>query len=341
MTQSPPPPAHEKWRHLARRTRPWLAGTTVVVLAAGAVGQLLRDRNLALALMMYIPLAPMGLWAVALDLFSRGRSIPRIRLGLSLAGAAAAVVGAILMIGTKVREPAPPAATEITLLHWNVMWGGNDPSQWRETAERIVRRKPDLVVLSEAPSDDMIVDALSEIGPGWQVVYITNPPHSDYWYNPFVCSRGPLKLERRVPIRNGAAMSVLAEVRGRTIRLLVVDGRSDPRILRTPMLHDIAAACDEAARKGEPVDVVVGDFNSVSRSIGFDALAKAGDAGYRRAAEYCGGWRATWPAPLPLYDIDHVWVRGGASGPSVLQCELFSGRRTDHRGQFVRLALPQ
>src|SRR5438093_10834477 len=146
MTQSPPPPAHEKWRHLARRTRPWLAGTTVVVLAAGAVGQLLRDRNLALALMMYIPLAPMGLWAVALDIFSRGRSIPGMRLCLSLAGAAAAVVGAILMIGTKVREPAPPAATEITLLHWTVMWGGNAQSLCPEVATLVVRARRDTSV---------------------------------------------------------------------------------------------------------------------------------------------------------------------------------------------------
>jgi endonuclease/exonuclease/phosphatase family metal-dependent hydrolase len=302
---------------------------------------MVRDRNGLLALMMYIPLAPLGLWAVALDLVARGRSVPRVRFGLAVAGVIAAGWGVALMTGGSVPEPAPPGSTEISLLHWNVMWGGDDPSQWRETAEKIVRRNPDLVVLSEAPSDDMVVDALSQSGPRWNAVYITNPPHTPYWYNPFVCSRGPLKIERRVDIQNGAAMSVLAEVKGRTVRLLVVDGKSDPRILRTPMLHDIAAACDEAARRGEPVDVIVGDFNSTGRSIGFDAVAAAGTGagglGYRRAAEYSGGWRATWPFPLPLFDIDHVWVR---RPHAVLGCELFSSRRTDHRGQFVRLALP-
>jgi endonuclease/exonuclease/phosphatase (EEP) superfamily protein YafD len=308
-----------------------------VALLLGAIGQAIRDRNVLLALMMYIPLLPVGLWAIALDLACRGRCVPRLRFGLSVVGLAAALWAISLMRGTRPPDVALPNSTEITLLHWNVMWGGNDPAKWRETAQQIVHRNPDLVVLSEAPADDMVVDALEQAGPGWRAVYITNPPGSGYWYNPFVCSRGPLKLERRVPITNGAAMSVLAEVRGRSLRLLVVDGRSNPFLHRTPMLHDIAAACHEAARRGEPVDVIVGDFNSMGRSVGFDAVAAAGGTGYRRAADYCGGWRATWPAPLPLYDIDHVWVR---NGPSVLSCELFSSRRTDHRGQFVRLALP-
>jgi endonuclease/exonuclease/phosphatase (EEP) superfamily protein YafD len=325
---------------MAARGRAVVAAGALSLMALGAVGQIARDRNVPLALMMYIPLLPVGLCAVAVDLLARGRCVPRVRFGLAIAGAAAAVWGGALMTGGSSPEPAPPGSTEISLLHWNVMWGGHDPSQWRETAAKIVLRNPDLVVLSEAPSDDRVADALSQSGPRWNVVYITNPPKTGYWYNPMVCSRGPLKIERRVDIRNGAAMSVLAGVKGRTVRLLVVDGKSDPRILRTPMLHDIAAACDEAARRDEPIDLVVGDFNSMGRSIGFDALTVAGGGGYRRAAPVSGGWRATWPAPVPLYDIDHVWLRSSLAGPRIVGCELFSSRRTDHRGQFVRLAFP-
>jgi endonuclease/exonuclease/phosphatase family metal-dependent hydrolase len=84
--------------------------------------------------------------------------------------------------------------------------------------------------------------------------------------------------------------------------------------------------------------VVVGDFNAVSASIGFENITAAGP-GYRPAAEYCGGWRGTWPFPLPMYDIDHALVRGEVA---VTASELFSGRGlgTDHRGQFVQIALP-
>jgi endonuclease/exonuclease/phosphatase (EEP) superfamily protein YafD len=324
-------------RSVARRVGMLLTLATSLALLCGTPGQVVRDRNILFALMMYVPLAPVGLWAVALDLVRRGRSIPRLRFGLAMAGFGAAAWGTVLMLGTHAADPAPPTSTEITVLHWNVMWGGDDRRQWSEIAQKIRRLQPDLVVLSEAPPDDMVTESFSYLFEPAHAVYITNPRGSGYWYNPMVCSRGPLKLERRVEISNGAAMSVLAEVRGRTLRLLVVDGRSDPRIVRTPMLHDIAAACDEAARKGEPFDLVVGDFNSVGRSVGFDVVAEAGGAGYRRAAEYSGGWRATWPFPLPVYDIDHVWVR---NGHAVTYCELFSSRRTDHRGQFVRLALP-
>ena len=315
----------------------FLTSATLLALLCGTVGQFVRDRNVVFALMMYVPLVPVGLWSVALDLVRRGRSIRRLRFGLAAIGFGASVWGALLMLGMHTADPVPPASTEITVLHWNVMWGGNDRRQWYEIAREIRLLNPDLVVLSEAPSDDVVVETLSSMLRPVRAVYITNPPGNRYWYNPMVCSPWSLKLEGPVDIRNGAAMSVFAVVRGRGVRLLVVDGKSDPRIGRTPMLHDVAAACDDAAREGDPFDLVVGDFNSVGRSIGFDAVAASGGDGYRRAAEYCHGWRATWPFPLPVYDIDHVWVR---NGHAVLQCELLSSHRTDHRGQFVRLALP-
>jgi endonuclease/exonuclease/phosphatase family metal-dependent hydrolase len=144
-------------------------------------------------------------------------------------------------------------------------------------------------------------------------------------------------MEGQVPVRNGVAMAVAVRVRGRPLRLLVVDGISRVTVPRTPFLEDIAAACDAAAKEGRPFDVVVGDFNATGRSVGFDAVRSAA-GGYKRASDYSGGWRATWPVPLPLYDIDHVLVRSGAA---VTGCDLFSSSTldTDHRGQFVTLTL--
>lgn len=338
MLDSPPPKPSGKVRRFLLHAVAWLGRLTLLGLALGVAGQFIRDRAVPFALMMYVPLVPLGTGAVLLDLAWRGRCLRTGRFVLGGMGLVAAVIGTTSMLGLKPPDPLPAGGrhAQVTLLHWNVMWGG-DPVQWDRMAEQIMRRNPDLVVLSEAPSDDMIVDAFNRAGRGWRAVYITNERGSGYWYNPFVCSRGPLKLERRVPLRNGAGMLVLAEVRGRALRLLVVDGRSNPFLPRTPFLHDIAAACDEAARRGEPVDVIVGDFNAMGKSVGFDAVAASGGSGYRRAAEYSGGWRATWPVPLPLYDIDHAWARNGLS---VLGCELFSGGRTDHRGQIVKLALP-
>jgi hypothetical protein len=42
--------------------------------------------------------------------------------------------------------------------------------------------------------------------------------------------------------------------------------------------------------------------------------------------------------PVPVYDIDHVWVH---SEIRVLSCSLFARLACDHRGQFVRLQFPE
>jgi len=296
-----------------------------------------------LALMMYIPLAPLGAAAVLTDLLRRGRSLgTRIapRFTLSAAGVIALVTGVVPMLGRRRPEPSAPGATGVRLLHWNVQWGGrhSGESDWQRSAKMILSRHPDVVVLSEAPPDEWLSHSLqSDIGE-WRTVQLSNEPGSRYWYRMRVCSPWPVHLEKRVPVRNGAAMAVDVEVKGRPVRLLMVDGMSSISKPRGPFLQDVAMECENAARAGAPYDVVVGDFNSVGRSIGFDAVRSAA-GGYGRASDFCGGWRATWPAPLPIYDIDHVMPRAGVA---VAGCEIFSSHLfdTDHRGQFVTLALP-
>ena len=103
------------------------------------------------------------------------------------------------------------------------------------------------------------------------------------------------------------------------------------------MLHDIADICAVASKsQGSAIDVVVGDFNCVSRSRGFDEIRDAG-AGYALASETTLGWRATWPSWFPIYDIDHILVRRGIR---ILSCDLFSRFASDHRGQIAVLELP-
>ncbi len=72
---------------------------------------------------------------------------------------------------------------------------------------------------------------------------------------------------------------------------------------RLPFLGAIDQICRDAAGAGRSFDVVAGDFNTPSRSIGFDALTAQG---YTLASRAASGWRGTFPAWLPVYDIDHV-----------------------------------
>jgi len=309
-----------------------------VLLAAiiifGLAGQVIRDRSVAMAILMYLPLLPAGLAAVALDLAQLGRSLPRARFALTLMGAVGSTWVVVTMIGAGAVSDGRADDPEVTLLHWNVQWGGGlfrSPQTWAAQRSAILRRNPDLIILSELPPAEWIEQLVDDKGAGAACVGFQHDPRDRHWFRLAVCSRWPIHPEERMALPGGVAMSVTAEVRGRRLRFLVVDGRSNPFQSRLPFLGAIAQACRAAAGSGRPYDAVVGDFNTPSRSIGFDALTAQG---YRLASYSTHGWRATFPSWLPLYDIDHVWLRPGLR---VQSCTLFNGPATDHRGQFVRV----
>ena len=188
-------------------------------------------------------------------------------------------------------------------------------------------------MLNEAPLEPRLDSLEKRLGAAWNSCRVEHDPRSPYWYKLVALSRWPVRKEGMIPVRNGTAVSVTVERPGRPLRLLLVDGQSKVTQLRTPFLLDVSTACEQARREGEPFDLVVGDFNAVSRSLGFDALQTAAD-GFTLASNSSTGWRGTWPMPLPVYDIEHVWVR---SGLAVLSCSLFASRASDHRGQLARL----
>ncbi|OJW17896.1 MAG: hypothetical protein BGO49_30900 [Planctomycetales bacterium 71-10] len=315
-----------------------LAGPTLLALDVAALaGFLVRDRAAWLALLMYLPLAPPGLASAGLDLARRGRGARGPRFALTAIGLAATACSCSEMIGLGPTASAPGGET-IRLLHWNVLWGGrpSTDASWTSIEDDILRRAPDVVILSEAPPDARLDSLTRRLGPDWTSTRLEHAPGSAYWYKLVALSRWPVRDGRPVPIRNGAALDVRIDRPGRPLRILVVDGQSRPTQLRTPMLEDVAAACRRAADEGEPYDALAGDFNAVARSLGFDAIRSAA-GGYEAASRSAAGWRGTWPMPLPIYDIDHVWVR---SPLRVLRCDLFANLACDHRGQLVLLAPP-
>lgn len=339
MAQDDPRAANEsRWRLALRALARIAAFGSVVLIMAGLVGQVLRDRSVTAALLMYIPLPLIGGFAVVLDSLWSGRSLFRPRFGLLVLGMAAVAWSILAMTGSGVVDPPSPGDRVVSVLHWNVQWGGGlfrSPRAWRAQCGAIQGRNPDLIVISEAPAGDWIDRLVADLGPGASFVGMQHDPRSTYWYRLAVCSQWPVRLDRRLSLPGGSGMSVVAKVEGRPIRLLVVDGISLPTRSRLPFLRAIAAACRDAETAGRPFDVILGDFNTPSRSLGFDDLAAIG---YRLAGRASAGWRGTFPSWLPVYDIDHVWlgrrVRLGA-------CTFFNGPYTDHRGQVVHVLLPE
>ncbi len=330
-------------RHTARRqrlealARAAAVGSAVLVVA-GLTGQIIRDRSVPAALLMYIPLPLVGAAAVALDLAVRGRSVPRLRFGAAVLGLVAIAWSAWAMTGRGDVEQPRTGDRDVSVLQWNVQWGGGffgTPDTWAAQRRTIVGMAPDLVVLSEPPPPDWLDRLIADLGPGASHAGVHQGPPNSYWYGMAVCSRWPVRTDDHWKLPGGIAMSVIAEVRGRPIRLLVVDGVSTPTRSRLPFLRAVAANCRTAEAQGRPFDLVLGDFNTPSRSIGFDELEALG---FRLAGRSARGWRGTFPAWLPVYDIDHLWL---AAGNRPASCAFFNGPNTDHRGQFVRILLPR
>src|SRR6185312_4692351 len=70
------------------------------LIVSGSIGQAIRDRSVGSALLMYIPLLPVGVAATVLDAAWKGRSLHRLRFGLTAMGLAAIIWSARSMMGS-------------------------------------------------------------------------------------------------------------------------------------------------------------------------------------------------------------------------------------------------
>jgi endonuclease/exonuclease/phosphatase (EEP) superfamily protein YafD len=313
---------------------------TVLLILLAITGQIVRDRTVELALLMYIPLVPLGLWAILLDLVQIGRSLPRLRFGLSFIGLAILTWGTVSMMGMGGTEIQTEAKTQISILHWNVYWGGKR-GNWHLIRHEIEQRKPDIAIISEPPSKNRLNQLLKTLG--WATIM-----YKETRSNPLaVCSLWPLKFERYLKIKDADAMTVIVTVQGHPLRVLAIDaGRNMSKKLvilsrpllprwRMPMLTDIVKTIETHHAIGQPIDIIAGDFNAISHSLGFDRFADAG-GGYFLASKFSWDWRGTWKSYLPLFDLDHVWIHKRFQG---LRTELFTHPGSDHRGQMVQFQL--
>jgi endonuclease/exonuclease/phosphatase family metal-dependent hydrolase len=332
--EAPCSPRHRLRAALARL----IALGSVTVIIAGLSGQLVRDRSVSMAILMYLPVLPVSVLAAIFDLALRGKALPRVRFGLTILATAGIALSAIPMIGSGAVRAPRSGERGISLLHWNVQWGGGlfrNSQTWTAQRSEILRHKPGIVILSEAPTGAWVDQLVADLGPGATRAHIEHESGNPYWYGLAVCSRWPVLFEEGVALPNGKGMSVTVTTASGPLRILVVDGMSSPFLSRLPFLNAVIAACHAARIAGRPYDLVVGDFNTPSRSLGFDRLI---EEGYTLASRSAAGWRATFPSWLPVYDIDHVWL---GRGLRVGSARFFNGPHTDHRGQIARIVVPE
>ncbi len=314
----------------------FLTITITLLILLASIGHIVRDITVEFGLLMYIPLLPLGLWTILWDLSQMGRSLPRFRFILTLAGLAMVVWGSISMLGMERSEV--DLTNEISILHWNVRWGGTNG--WQSISQDIIQRNPDIAIINETPKKVKLNQLLNQLGEKWSMI-----TYNDKKRNPLaVYSSWPLRLEDYVKIKNTRAMTVIVTLHNQPLRILVIDARRNmstkfaimsikmlPR-WRTPMLADMTKTIADYQTAGKPIDIIAGDFNALSRSLGFEKFNQVA-GGYNLAAKFSNGWRGTWKSYLPLYDLDHVWVHKRFTG---LRTNMFTNLKTDHRGQIVK-----
>ena len=302
---------------------------TIAGVLAGWYSVLVRDRIAALHLMLYIPAIPISLVAIFIDYTKSYRAVkgPRFLLtGLSVGLFLSTIIP---MIGWRSPKALPEGFTQVRFLQWNTMWGGkmwNHALPFLGGEERVKSKvheiKPDLMVFSESCNENVLKEICTELG-GWHYSFLFRLPDYNYIASLAVISPYPIRQGAYRPVPNGVTQEFDVMMPDRTLRILVVDGNSAPR-WRTPFLKAVREVIQKAADNGQPYDIICGDFNSISNSVGFDDFPTAG-SGYNEASRTGYQYRGTFPVAYPNLDIDHVFVE---SKHVVMDCKLFASMAT-------------
>ena len=116
------------------------------------------------------------------------------------------------------------------------------------------------------------------------------------------------------------------QISGRKVFVLMVDFDAIVSLSRKPAFDRLLAILDEC---GDVPLIVMGDFNTPSDSTYFVPLR----ARLRSAFEVAGnGYAQTWPMPLPVLDLDQIWL---SRHFRIARAEHGTSFQSDHRAVFA------
>ena len=129
--------------------------------------------------------------------------------------------------------------------------------------------------------------------------------------------------------RRAYLVTARADVQGRPLELFMVDFPSSPRATRQKFIQNPQLLRPPDVGTGR---ILMGDFNTPRDSTWFAAYQGL----YNNAFDQSGtGWRKTWPAVLPVLDIDHIWTAGNLQSVCTRVPDI---RLSDHRPVIADLA---
>lgn len=112
---------------------------------------------------------------------------------------------------------------------------------------------------------------------------------------------------------------IKATINQMSVYIMVVDIFADPLLnkeIPLGIIHEFS--------KKNPVDVLIGDFNTPYESVFF----KPFKTNFNSFHPYSVGMTYTWPLPVPLIEIDQIWL---AKSYQPLKLQKFCYKNSDHK----------
>lgn len=294
----------------------------VLLCAAGiAVRLLVQDAfGPRLAAFYYatppVVLAGVALFAGLLWLARRQFLVAAITLGLS------ATCG-VWTWSTAWFDNTPLAITDThrRVVFWNAARGARG---WDNVAHTVLHQDADLIALAESGANLPKMNAL------WRQIL-----PDGYRYVVFGSGLTLIAKADITPVASGRLHATygwyehsVLHFDDDPVHVVIVDIKSNPMRARWIPLEALQDVLEPLA--GQPV-IVLGDFNTPTDSIHLASLRQH----YRNAFEIAGqGYAATWPLPLPVLAIDHIWVSNEIAAAA---CEMRSTTVSDHRMVIAEL----
>ncbi len=329
--------------HPAPRKSPlhcWLArawrGCTIGLWVVAAIDVTLRDRVPGLAAVYYatppivlgvLLLLMAGLgggWppSAVLRFATMKTSRPRAAILLVTAMLGCAFVGVWLFESFRWAPARKTPPDVLKVVFWNV--GRGQFANWDRIAEQLNRFDADVLALAEATDDEV---QTREFWKSRLPGYLPLPLHGGM----VLLVKGKATQQAAGQLaKAGRFRRVAVEVREAHFDMILADLISDPLSPRGPPLGKLFEILQ--AQEATPT-LVVGDFNTPPTSVCFDGWRPD----WSRAWDLAGsGYQATWPQPLPVLTLDHVW---GNRGLTFHRCVCGWSSCSDHRPVIVELTV--
>jgi endonuclease/exonuclease/phosphatase (EEP) superfamily protein YafD len=277
----------------------------VLLAAALALHVTVRDRYPLVATFFYA--TPLPLIIAGAAIFALAALLTR-RMQWFTAFSMLAIVAAYLWISAWPRHEQKNG--ELRVITWNAR-----RSHSAASAAFLRSLDPDIAAVVEIPvSDPSVVATWRELFRGYSIRPLQG--------GSMLLAKGTISKPQRFEFgRRSRTNALRVSLHDREINVLAVDLDANPFHGRANDFKTLGNIVDTYASPR----IILGDFNTPGESIFFDELRRRGlrdafEAGGRGAPE-------TWPWPLPVLTLDHIWL---SPELTPMSCRKVRTRRSDH-----------